>query len=372
MRGVSVEVNWKRIRASHRDLGGDGRLILELTSPDPMPIGVLDDAIEDAPFPVDEGPANGGWMATPTAAYLLLEADGYGGVEDWIQALVDRLTAAGVTGTLTGARAGGRVSWAIEIEDYRYKFSAMTCYRPLPSATPQLRWGGEEDLKAAVVRHGLDWALEGADPVTVWNKVSLRVDPHAAASLTQFFMDSSSEVGVTGYNKTRRQVRTMNFHSSATIELSEPCLDPASWPDAVAQLRTQILTAPREGLLLSQISPHDWHTRHAGGSRTPYVHDHSTFWRYPDLYAEWIPDPCGIQILTNAHLAKARDLTNWTLTELDADHWLVEAKDLAAWYATPIGPFDYHRPELIARARADFGDMILTHDLALALGFRKI
>jgi hypothetical protein len=220
------------------------------------------------------------------------------------------------------------------------------------------------------VRHGLGWVLDGADPVKVWNTVSLQVDPGAAAALTEFFMDSSSRVGVTGYNKPRQQVRRMNFASPATIELTQPCLEPSSWRGMVEALRTQILTAPRDHLTLAQISPHGWSTRTAGADQ-PYIHDHLMMWRLPELYAEWIPDPCGIQILTTAHLAKAHDLSDWTLAELDQDHWLVEARDLAAWYATPIGPFDYHRPALIDKARADFGDMILTRERALALGIRK-
>jgi hypothetical protein len=247
----------------------------------------------------------------------------------------------------------------------------MMCYQPLPaSRRPSLCWGADPDLKTPHVTHGLAWAPGGADPVTVWNDVSLRVDPAAAAALMSFFMDASSVVAATGYNKPRQQVRRMSFYSPAVIELSEAGLDPDSWRDMVDGLRAQLLTAPRTHFILGHISPHNWANRGAG-SRHPYIHDVHIMRRHPELYAEWIADPCGIQILTNAHLAKAHDLSDWTLTELDPDHWLVEAPDLAAWYATPIDPFDYHSPALIERARADFGDMILTRERALALGIRK-
>ena len=368
---VTIEVNWKRIRATHRELGGDGRLILEFTSAVPVPTTLLDEAIVDEPFPLGQGPTNGGWLSTPSVAYLLLEADGYGGVEEWIQRLVDNLTAAGVSGVLTGARGSGRVPWAIGIEDHPFKFSASMCHQPLPvDGRPRLSWGAAPELKSAVVKHALDWALEGADPVKVWNRVSLRVDPAAAAAMTEFAMDAGSVVGVSGYNKSRQRVRRMNFFIPAVIELSEPCLDPLSWHEVVDGLRSEILTAPRDNLMLSQISPHGWGTRTAA-SGNGYIHDRHTMQRSPDVYAEWIPDPCGIQILTQAHLAKASDLSGWSLTKLDPNHWLVEANDLAAWYATPIGPFDQHRPDLVEKARTDFGDMILTRERALALGIRK-
>jgi hypothetical protein len=46
-----------------------------------VPVEELDEATVDEPFPIGEGPANGGWLPTPSAAYLLLEADGYIGAK---------------------------------------------------------------------------------------------------------------------------------------------------------------------------------------------------------------------------------------------------------------------------------------------------
>jgi len=163
------------------------------------------------------------------------------------------------------------------------------------SRRPSLCWGADPDLKTPDVTHGLAWAPDGADPVTVWNDVSLRVDPAAAAALMSFFMDASSVVAATGYNKPRQQVRRMSFYSPAVIELSEAGLDPDSWRDMVDGLRAQLLTAPRTHFILGHISPHNWANRGAG-SRHPYIHDVHIMRRHPELYAEWIADPCGIQI----------------------------------------------------------------------------
>jgi len=73
------------------------------------------------------------------------------------------------------------------------------------------------------------------------------------------------------------------------------------------------------------------------------------------LMSSFVPDVNGIQVLTDAHLARANDLSAWSITSLNAGRHLVEAKDLAAWYANPEPD-----PRLLEQARADFGNMILT------------
>lgn len=65
-------------------------------------------------------------------------------------------------------------------------------------------------------------------------------------------------------------------------------------------------------------------------------------------------DAHGLQILTAHHLERATSLTDWRTTQI-GDRYLVEARDLDAWYAE-----DDHDAEVLARARDDFGDMIIT------------
>ncbi len=69
------------------------------------------------------------------------------------------------------------------------------------------------------------------------------------------------------------------------------------------------------------------------------------------------PDAHGIQILTDSHLEQASDLTRWHIQSLGNDRHLVQAPDLQPWYsaATPD-------PDVLDRARQDFGEIILSPD----------
>lgn len=77
--------------------------------------------------------------------------------------------------------------------------------------------------------------------------------------------------------------------------------------------------------------------------------------------AEYTPDAYGIQILTDAHLARARSLAEWDVQEMAPARHLVQARDLAPWFAD-----DIPAPEVLAAARHDFGDMILTPEAIAA------
>lgn len=78
------------------------------------------------------------------------------------------------------------------------------------------------------------------------------------------------------------------------------------------------------------------------------------------LWASYVPAPHGVQLLTNAHLDRAHDLSGWLLDEVAPGRWLVTHPDREAWL-TPEPD-----PELVAEATADFGAMVLTFETALA------
>lgn len=89
------------------------------------------------------------------------------------------------------------------------------------------------------------------------------------------------------------------------------------------------------------------------------------------LLARYVPDAFGIQVLTDAHLERAHDLSDWDVTALANGRHLVAAKDVEGWFGT-LAPRDWRslgttpplpdNRELVEKARADFGDMILTAD----------
>jgi hypothetical protein len=89
----------------------------------------------------------------------------------------------------------------------------------------------------------------------------------------------------------------------------------------------------------------------------PHVDESDVRYNRP-LLASMVPDANGIQILTRAHLERANDLSDWTVKHLAHGRYLVEAPDLNAWYANALPD-----PAVREKARADFGDMIMTPQL---------
>jgi len=73
-----------------------------------------------------------------------------------------------------------------------------------------------------------------------------------------------------------------------------------------------------------------------------------------DFDGSTVPDACGVLLLTDAHLARARDLTRWRMSQPAPGKTLLEARDLAVWFAQPE-----IEPKVSTGARADLGDMIL-------------
>lgn len=91
--------------------------------------------------------------------------------------------------------------------------------------------------------------------------------------------------------------------------------------------------------------------------KLPFVREeHVRYNRH--LLPEYAPDAQGLQVLTDAHLEHAHDLSDWTVEPLGEGRHLVTAADLEPWYASPEPD-----PETLQQARGDFGGMILTPEL---------
>ena len=67
-------------------------------------------------------------------------------------------------------------------------------------------------------------------------------------------------------------------------------------------------------------------------------------------------------MLRDAHLECAHDLSDWEITDLGSGRHLVQARDLAPWYADTLPADD----EVLAQARADFAGALLTEAVIAA------
>ena len=73
------------------------------------------------------------------------------------------------------------------------------------------------------------------------------------------------------------------------------------------------------------------------------------------LLGRRVVDAYGVQVLTDEHLDRARDLSDWLVEPLGHGRNLVRARDLDTWLG-PDGP----GPQTLERARQDFGDLVLS------------
>lgn len=78
---------------------------------------------------------------------------------------------------------------------------------------------------------------------------------------------------------------------------------------------------------------------------------------HADLWSRFVPDVHCIQLLTDEHLDRVTDLSQWTVTHVADGRTLVEARDLAEWLR-PGGP----APSIVDQARTDFGQALVPAD----------
>lgn len=79
------------------------------------------------------------------------------------------------------------------------------------------------------------------------------------------------------------------------------------------------------------------------------------------LDQEKLPDAFAWQLVTGRHLSAAHDLSGWRVDEIADDRFTVAHPEPEAWFLPhpEHGDWTTVDPDVLARARADFGDLIL-------------
>lgn len=236
--------------------------------------------------------------------------------------------------------------WGIDEPTTRYVCEQMLHWVHMPRATEWVATNAEDSFQTTGLEHAQSMTEMVLDERALYLHAALR-DPLR-------------------YRKGRVQSQGL---------LGVLIVDPdMSWSDKLDQVRQILTWAPPRS---------DYgYIRHTTGMDLPldegatWPHIRESHVRYNrPLLTSFVPDAFGIQLLTDAHLERAHDLTNWDITPLAGGRHLVAARDLEAWFG-PIhaggqnehGGYARDRllPDdlaLVAKARADFGGMILTPEL---------
>ena len=370
MPGAEVEVVWTSLSKAWRKAQYE-ELWLQF-----RPRGSKDvfEAVEAAVQVANQAVLDSGWddvftegvsdsVAGPVA--LMSRAGREEGVRCWFAAFAQHLESVGKSGRVSAAPEAFLPEW-LSGGQVPQQLTAFVSYQTkdltlLDAEEERRTWHVPEALTAQIADAATAWGrFEGADVYLYRNIHQIRsknpdVGPAIAAGAIKFAM-----AGVTYLRSKPRR-----FTSASMSPLGRTCYgvmdDTMSWQDRLAQVSRAMTAFPVDTDLAfirhSKALTISWSDLAGARPALPHVEEHHV--RYNrHLNGQYIPDAHGIQLLTDAHLKHANDLSDWNITDLGGGKHLVQAKDLQPWYAT-IDP----EPETLAKARADFGGMILTEQI---------
>ncbi|WP_460754789.1 hypothetical protein [Myceligenerans cantabricum] len=312
---------------------------------------------DDAPFVEDTAD-------TPTGGVIALMNTAGEGVEirTWLTRYAQRLTDQGWTGQIRGTHNPQPPAWSNQPEQIGHALGALLRLNPHPGSGT-FPYGSDvaaEDHAALIdvadlvdARSPAPLAYIGRgifrSPAPQTHRGAAWIDAAARAPFTSLTWINELTLSVA------RARLTPGARASITLaSATEP------WR-ARLDVLTQILT-----LLGPRLEYGVTRTCHplSGPSEAPPAvrSGENVSTEDLDIARNYVLDAAGIQVLTGTHLAKTRDLSAWTLTDLGNDRHLVQHPDPEAWYANELPD-----PGVQAAARHDFGDLILTEETFKAL-----
>jgi hypothetical protein len=362
--GVTVQIDEARIRdrvAQRRQQRRDGvDLWVELDGLD-RPAGVVRAALDQT----DQGPRRWDVRPTTNGAWTWL-FDG----ADWNQRVPE------LAAVLSGMGHAGSISvpwvdpWFHRGSDVPFP-TAYLAHRVDPPAdagpinphgVPEPRWGVPEPVTERLLTQAAAWALVPGTGAHVGDVVRTPVEEHDAVPLVRPLLDtrlsnlSLASTPVDG-GEMRRSVSFSPFGQTWWMDL-----DHDADPTALVEDRERQLVEHAHDLEFGAV-----HLTYPGTDEAEATTT-SVWRRHPHLWSAYVPDAFGVQLLSGRHLAQAHDLSRWQVREVAEDRWLVTARDLTEWFrpadASAVRSRQFPAPARRARARDDFGPMILTRESA--------
>ena len=376
--GASVRVAWAGIRA--RLDHPSGMVYVQFRPYDaprwsPVDGQAVMAAVDAARLHANEHVGAGGleevaecWNISPSPYGPLLWLDRVApeeeGTHAWVTTFAAHLGEAGFWGTVECAEA--QVWLPGWMDDPRYlprltAFVAYTLDQPFTDLGPgswHQTWGVDPSTTQALCRDVADWCaeLKGGEAYLSQGLSQVLLD---GPDLPQI-LAASVPYGPAGLTYARREPRAVR---QARLSQGGQCvyqIEDAGkdWRGRLDTL-TRVLTWQPQAfeLAIVRLTPSlalSWLMLDLKNPPPPTV-DTPRFFDCRSLWREFTPDAHGIQILTDAHLARARSLTGWNVNPVAGGRYLVQARDLEPWYSGTQPD-----PDVLAAARADFADMILT------------
>ncbi|MEO5319204.1 hypothetical protein PV761_11540 [Arthrobacter sp. CC3] len=296
---------------------------------------------------------------------LMIRAGTEEGVRAWFAAFAQHLETLGKSGRVAAAPEAFFPEWLSGAVDVPLQLNAFVSYQTddlalLDAEQERRAWHVPTDLTAQIAEAATAWGrFEDAD---VYLSRRIHQTRTRNPNVGQALAAGAIKFAMARVAYLRSEPRRFTWASMSP--LGRACYgvvdDTISWQDRLAQVVRAMTAFPAEtDLAFVQYSaaPSSWGDLAGARPALPHVEEyHVRYNRH--LNGQYVPDAHGIQLLTDAHLEHANDLSGWNITSLGGGKHLVEAKDLQLWCAN-IDP----DPEILAQARADFGGMILTPEI---------
>jgi hypothetical protein len=216
------------------------------------------------------------------------------------------------------------------------------------------------DVRNEMARPITDWARFPNSTCEVSSGLSTFVcADHEIVDAFLVAASSSPQAGIRCYTRAPRRMRLaeLTYGARMRMQVCDETAAPATSLEAVLfGLRVVAAHAfyayVRPGLAAA---PHEFDTYQALGRPPTSAELFGDDQRAADLLSEFAIDAYVAQVVTDSHLEKAHDLSEFDIQTIAPGRHLVMAKDPSPWL-DPDCPTQSH----LDRARAGFGDMLLT------------
>lgn len=302
----------------------------------------------------------GPWRSPVGArAFHMMEDTGgeFEAITDWLEAFAAALGTAGLTGVVEPLpRQDLSVADVLSGAPDRQLASFVAYSLDDPSPSRPFRWNVPTTATQRIVGHVAGSAFDGAETI-LGGFPMLRVD-HGAVPRALAYRLATQDLASATFAR-RDPPRGIAFHLSANGMTTRIVYDPSrSWQDRLRDCVDAIIALPDitdVGFVETALGwLADWDSIGRGVTDLPGTRP-SDFRYQRALLDRYVPDARGVMLVTDAHLEKAEELSDWTIRSLGHGRHLLQAADLAAWYAVPRVA-----PDVVAKARQDLGAMILT------------
>ncbi len=316
------------------------------------------------------------WWTYPTTNGTLLGLSERTTAPETLAELASRLEADGHSGTIAGAsdswfQLGAQATGARPIAcSTTLALTMDTPYQDGPRnqwGNVKRVWGVPQDATRQRARDWVDWVVPEQGRAVVVQALADVTREDALDVLLPQIERVWVEAQLLGSPEGTTRTRSVRVRPFGEVTLT----DTGSGKDRVTQAREML-----NDLVLSRAADLDYATVRVNRASADFwtaSQPQATLWLgNRHLWSSYVADPNPIQVLTDAHLDKAHDLSQrWDVTPITEGRWLVQAKDLTPWF-NDINElhaergWQYLDQDLLEQARYDFGDMILTQEVAAA------